>query len=463
MPILQMKAKSTTTCKKDESYPHVCQKSNKISKKPHSMVRITNEKEILAISNQTSQNDFSKIEESSKDHDNEKDMQQTCSSFNGCTDSIDGKDSFPSSVSLDSESMPSYFNGSNYAHCHQFDSVNKEQITWADQVDDINVPNFQMLQVLDLYPYEGCSTGLPCDGISVIDNSWSFNSLPDLEFTGTSFINHVNEGILSFPSVEETIQSADYRYVGSSEECLQMSDSSWFHLMCHQAKPFTNELDVNTSQFDSDRVDYFDPETFVKSFLELSDESNSLPALVSKETSKQKRVTLVLDLDETLVHASAQECDSADFTIQISLSIDKEFTVYVRKRPFLQEFLEKVSEMFEIIIFTASKRIYAEKLLAVLDPDKKLFSRQVYRESCILKDNTYTKDLTVLGIDLAKVAIVDNSPKVYRLQVNNGIPIESWFDDPSDTALISLLPFLEKLVDVDDVRPIIAEKFGARI
>jgi len=48
---------------------------------------------------------------------------------------------------------------------------------------------------------------------------------------------------------------------------------------------------------------------------------------------------------------------------------------------------------------------------------------------------------------------------VFRLQVNNGIPIESWFDDPSDSALISLLPFLEKLVDVDDVRPIIAEKF----
>ena len=49
---------------------------------------------------------------------------------------------------------------------------------------------------------------------------------------------------------------------------------------------------------------------------------------------------------------------------------------------------------------------------------------------------------------------------MFRLQVNNGIPIKSWFDDPSDSALISLLPFLESLVDADDVRPIIAEKFG---
>lgn len=54
------------------------------------------------------------------------------------------------------------------------------------------------------------------------------------------------------------------------------------------------------------------------------------------------------------------------------------------------------------------------------------------------------------------------SYQVYRLQVNNGIPIVSWYEDPSDTALISLLPFLEELADVDDVRPIIAQKFGAR-
>lgn len=44
--------------------------------------------------------------------------------------------------------------------------------------------------------------------------------------------------------------------------------------------------------------------------------------------------------------------------------------------------------------------------------------------------------------------------------MNNGIPIKSWFDDPSDCALITLLPFLESLVDADDVRPAIARKFG---
>lgn len=68
--------------------------------------------------------------------------------------------------------------------------------------------------------------------------------------------------------------------------------------------------------------------------------------------------------------------------------------------------------MFEIIVFTASQSIYAEQLLDILDPDKMLIGRRIYRESCIFSDGSYTKDLTVLGIDLAKVAIIDNSPQV---------------------------------------------------
>lgn len=50
--------------------------------------------------------------------------------------------------------------------------------------------------------------------------------------------------------------------------------------------------------------------------------------------------------------------------------------------------------------------------------------------------------------------------QVFRLQVNNGIPIQSWFDDQSDSALISLLPFLEILAEANDVRPIIANRFN---
>jgi CTD small phosphatase-like protein 2 len=54
---------------------------------------------------------------------------------------------------------------------------------------------------------------------------------------------------------------------------------------------------------------------------------------------------------------------------------------------------------------------------------------------------------------------VDLSLQAFGFQVDNGIPVESWFDDKSDTGLLRLLPFLESLVGVDDVRPVITEKF----
>lgn len=130
-------------------------------------------------------------------------------------------------------------------------------------------------------------------------------------------------------------------------------------------------------------------------------------------------------------------CDRADFTIKIFL--DKEHTVYVRQRPFLQTFLEKVSEKFEIIIFTASKKLYADKLLDVLDPENKFFSRRLYRDSCIFEDSIYTKDLTVLGIDLAKVFIIDNSPQVFPCPTSLFI---YFFHAPKSLVLYQVLQFV---------------------
>ena len=115
---------------------------------------------------------------------------------------------------------------------------------------------------------------------------------------------------------------------------------------------------------------------------------------------------------ETLVHSTLEHCDDADFTFTVFFNM-KEHIVYVKQRPHLHTFLERVAEMFEVVIFTASQSIYAAQLLDILDPDRKLISQRLYRESCIFSDGSYTKDLTVLGVDLAKVAIIDNSPQVF--------------------------------------------------
>ncbi|XP_044945960.1 CTD small phosphatase-like protein 2 isoform X1 [Hordeum vulgare subsp. vulgare] len=213
---------------------------------------------------------------------------------------------------------------------------------------------------------------------------------------------------------------------------------------------------------EAEELDEFDPYSFIKDLPELSMVVPKFrPVLLPKQTRSCPRTTLVLDLDETLVHSTLEPCEDSDFTFPVRFNL-RDHTIYVRCRPYLKDFLERVASMFEIIIFTASQSIYAEQLLNVLDPKRRLFRHRVYRESCVYVEGNYLKDLSVLGRDLSRVVIVDNSPQAFGFQLDNGIPIESWFDDPNDKELLALLPFLESLVGVEDVRPFIATKFNLR-
>jgi len=176
--------------------------------------------------------------------------------------------------------------------------------------------------------------------------------------------------------------------------------------------------------------------------------------------SLQKKKTLVLDLDETLVHSSLSENFSVESDFQFDLVFDdKKYTVSVLQRPYLLEFMERVNDLFEVVIFTASQQVYAEKLLDIIDPESKLIKHRIYRDSCVCVEGNYLKDLSVLGRDLSQTVIVDNSPQAFAFQLENGIPIQSWYDCPEDDNLLRLLPFLEKLAQVDDVRPMVSQKF----
>lgn len=74
-------------------------------------------------------------------------------------------------------------------------------------------------------------------------------------------------------------------------------------------------------------------------------------------------------------------------------------------------------------------------------------------------EGNFLKDLNVLGRDLSKAVLVDNSPHAFGYQVDNGIPIESWFDDPKDTELRKLERFLRTLHGVKDCRKVIRRTF----
>lgn len=166
----------------------------------------------------------------------------------------------------------------------------------------------------------------------------------------------------------------------------------------------------------------------------------------------------------------------------------------------------------------ASQKVYADAVLNVLDPKRNLIRFRIFREDCVVYEGNYLKDLSILGRDLSKVAvfsctaprlppyslhapvppgqgtaptriplflplsptslllplvtpefscplqtiIVDNSPQAFGFQLDNGVPIETWFWEPNDRELTGLLPFLQEAATVPDVRVLTRRRFGLR-
>ena len=168
------------------------------------------------------------------------------------------------------------------------------------------------------------------------------------------------------------------------------------------------------------------------------------PNLTSKKT-------LVLDLDETLVHSQFGPFEIPSDVV-INIEIENELhDIHVLIRPGVKEFLEKMSQIYEIVIFTASISKYAGPLLDILDKDK-FCNYRLFREHCTLINTSFAKDLKKLGRNLKDVIIVDNSPMAYLLNTENGIPILTWFDNKNDKELYKISPLLEFLSQVNDVR-----------
>jgi RNA polymerase II subunit A small phosphatase-like protein len=169
------------------------------------------------------------------------------------------------------------------------------------------------------------------------------------------------------------------------------------------------------------------------------------------------RKTLVLDLDETLIHSSFRPVPGPDYIVSIELE-GVTHKVYVQKRPGVDEFLEAVATKFEVVIFTASLDMYANPVIDHLDT-KRVCSKRLFRESCVQHYGTYVKDLSLLGRDLKQTLIIDNSPYSYMFQPDNAIPITSWFNDKADRELYELVPFLNSTIaDAEDVSRVIVEK-----
>ncbi|KAF3842847.1 hypothetical protein F7725_001696 [Dissostichus mawsoni] len=180
------------------------------------------------------------------------------------------------------------------------------------------------------------------------------------------------------------------------------------------------------------------------------------PLLPRMESNDAGKICVVIDLDETLVHSSFKPVNNADFIIPVEID-GTVHQVYVLKRPHVDEFLKRMGELFECVLFTASLSKYADPVSDLLDKWG-AFRYRLFRESCVFHKGNYVKDLSRIGRDLNKVIIIDNSPASYVFHPDNAVPVVSWFDDMSDTELLDLIPFFERLSKVEDVYEVLQQQ-----
>ena len=155
-----------------------------------------------------------------------------------------------------------------------------------------------------------------------------------------------------------------------------------------------------------------------------------------------KKYSLVLDLDETLIHFKINKNETEEGMLRL--------------RPGIFSFLQKVGQYYEIILFTEASEAYAKLILEVFNDKKdcKYFDYVFYRQHTIILGQDFIKYLTRIGSPLDKIIIIDNIPQNFRLQKDNGIAIKPFFgEDQSDQALINLIPILINIAkDEIDVR-----------
>jgi len=176
----------------------------------------------------------------------------------------------------------------------------------------------------------------------------------------------------------------------------------------------------------------------------------------TKTVNENNKKTLILDLDETLVH-SAFSPFSRKSDLELNIYIEGENRMlYVLKRPFVDRFLLELSSLYELVIFTASISPYANPLLDELDKNKCIKYR-LFREHCTYENGIYIKDLKIFDRKINNMIIIDNNPLSYDNNIENGIPILSWYENVNDDELLKLLPILKYMSnpEVQDVRPII--------
>ena len=181
---------------------------------------------------------------------------------------------------------------------------------------------------------------------------------------------------------------------------------------------------------------------------------------------KNKKL-LILDLDETLAHSDLDfslkdKIQKYDTILHFNSDEEKNIPIPLLIRPWTKEFLDYAVKEFDLVIFTASDKQYANEIIDFIEKDKKYFKMRLYRNHCLfIEPGLYIKDLRIFSDykNIEDIIILDNSLFSFANQLNNGILITSFFSDLNDTFLENVKCYLEYIKIQKDIRLMNKESF----
>ena len=181
---------------------------------------------------------------------------------------------------------------------------------------------------------------------------------------------------------------------------------------------------------------------------------------------KNKKL-LILDLDETLAHSDLDfslkdKIPKYDTILHFNSDEEKNIPIPLLIRPWTKEFLDYAVQEFDLVIFTASDKQYANEIIDFIEKDKKYFKMRLYRNHCLfIEPGLYIKDLRIFSDykNIEDIIILDNSLFSFANQLNNGILITSFFSDLNDTFLENVKCYLEYIKIQKDIRLMNKESF----
>lgn len=173
-----------------------------------------------------------------------------------------------------------------------------------------------------------------------------------------------------------------------------------------------------------------------------------------RQKSNVRMKTLVLDLDETLIHSSFEPLEWYDYAITLFIE-NEQTTAYVQVRPGFYQLMDYINKNFDVYIYTASIIEYASPIVHTLLPNFDQ-SHLLARNYCQVEDGILFKNLDIFRRNFSDILIIDNNPDMFRYHKDNGVEILTWTGDREDNVLTkSLYPFLAYCQFMSDVRPLI--------